>query len=178
MTSMWMWCLQVELAAILTKEQGKPRGEAEGEVGFAAAFFHFFASECQRPGGEVFPPGAPGKQFLTVREPLGVAAMVCPWNFPIGMPARKVAAALAAGCSCVVKPAEDTPLTTLALAALCQEAGLPAGVLNVVPCSRERAPVVGRVFCEDPRVAIVSFTGSCAVGRQVGYRGETSEPDA
>jgi len=158
---------KTELGAILTKEQGKPKGEAEGEVGFAASFFHFFAEECRRPGGEVFAPTAAGKQFITVREPLGVAAMVCPWNFPIGMPARKVAAALAAGCTCVVKPAEDTPFTTLALAAICEMAGVPAGVVNVVPCSREKVVEVGKKMCQDPRVSIVSFTGSCAVGKQL-----------
>jgi len=158
---------KAELGAILTKEQGKPKGEAEGEVGFAASFFHFFAEECRRPCGEVFSPTAHGKQFITVREPLGVAAMVCPWNFPIGMPARKVAAALAAGCTCVVKPAEDTPFTTLALAAICEKAGVPAGVVNVIPCSREKVAEVGKKMCQDPRVSIVSFTGSCAVGKKL-----------
>jgi len=158
---------KTELGAILTKEQGKPVGEAEGEVGFAASFFHFFAEECRRPSGEVFAPTAAGKQFITVREPLGVAAMVCPWNFPIGMPARKIAAALAAGCTCVVKPAEDTPFTTLALAAICERAGVPAGVVNVIPCSRERVSEVGSKMCQDPRVSIVSFTGSCAVGKKL-----------
>lgn len=86
-----------ELGLILTSEQGKPLAEATGEVGFAASFFHFFSEECKRPEGSVISASAPGKQFITVREPLGVAAMVCPWNFPIGMPARKIAAAMAAG---------------------------------------------------------------------------------
>merc|ERR1719378_1025497 len=123
---------QEELAQILTSEQGKPLFEARGEVGFAAAFFHFFSEECKRPEGEVISASAAGKQFMTVREPLGVAAMVCPWNFPIGMPARKISAALAAGCSCVVKPGEDTPLTTLALAKILHDSGVPAGCSCVV----------------------------------------------
>ena len=89
-----------ELGRILTSEQGKPLAEGTGEVGFAASFFHFFSEECKKPEGEVISASAPGKQFFTVREPLGVAAMVCPWNFPIGMPARKIAAAVASGISC------------------------------------------------------------------------------
>jgi len=156
-----------ELAAILTEEQGKPLIEASGEVTFAASFFHFFAEECMRPQGEVFGSVVPGKQFLTVREPLGVAALVCPWNFPIGMPARKMAAALGAGCTSIVKPAEDTPLIALALAYICNEAGLPPGVVNVVPCSREKVEQVGAKLCQDPRVSIMSFTGSCDVGRKL-----------
>ena len=99
---------KVELGQLLTSEQGKPLAEATGEVAFAASFFHFYSEECKRPEGEVISASAPGKQFLTVREPLGVAAMVCPWNFPIGMPARKIAAALAAGRVICF----DTPLLT------------------------------------------------------------------
>ena len=106
-----------------------------------------------------------GKQFLTVREPLGVAAMICPWNFPIGMPARKISAALAAGCTAVCKPAEDTPLSTLALAAVIQQAGLPPGIVNIVPCSRKKVSQVGDLLCSSPQVSLVSFTGSTEVGR-------------
>jgi len=156
-----------ELGLILTSEQGKPLSEATGEVGFAASFFHFFAEECKRPEGSVISASAPGKQFMTVREPLGVAAMVCPWNFPIGMPARKIAAAMAAGCTCVVKPGEDTPLSTLALAALVHEAGVPPGVVNIVPCSRDNVKEVGNLLCSSPKVAILSFTGSTEVGKML-----------
>eukprot|EP00092_Neocalanus_flemingeri_P002328 GFUD01002488.1.p1 GENE.GFUD01002488.1~~GFUD01002488.1.p1 ORF type:complete len:490 (-),score=98.30 GFUD01002488.1:2003-3436(-) len=158
---------QKELAALMTKEQGKPLGEAAGEVGFSAAFFHFFSEECKRPDGEMIPSPVAGKQFITVREPLGVAAMVCPWNFPIGMPARKVAAAMAAGCTCVVKPAEDTPLISLAFAKIIQMAEVPAGVVNVIPCSRNKVQQVGSLFCESPKVAVVSFTGSTEVGQHL-----------
>lgn len=153
------------LGQLLTSEQGKPLAEATGEVAFAASFFHFYSEECKRPEGEVISASAPNKQFLTVREPLGVATMVCPWNFPIGMPARKIAAALAAGCTCVVKPAEDTPLCTLALANLIQQSGLPAGVVNIVPCSRNNVAEVGSMMCISPKVAILSFTGSTEVGK-------------
>jgi len=156
-----------ELAALMTKEQGKPLQEAAGEVAFSAAFFHFFSEECKRPDGEMIPSSAAGKQFLTVREPLGVAAMVLPWNFPIGMPARKVAAAMAAGCTSVVKPAEDTPLISLAFAKIIEMAEVPAGVVNVVPCSRNKVQQVGSLFCESPKVAVVSFTGSTEVGKHL-----------
>jgi len=158
---------QEELAQILTSEQGKPLFEARGEVGFAAAFFHFFSEECKRPEGEVISASAAGKQFMTVREPLGVAAMVCPWNFPIGMPARKISAALAAGCSCVVKPGEDTPLTTLALAKILHDSGVPAGLVNMVPCSRKNVQEVGNLLCSSPKIAILSFTGSTEVGTKL-----------
>jgi len=156
-----------ELAAILTEEQGKPLAESAGEVAFTATFFHFYAEECTRDHGEMYGSGVAGKRYLTVKEPLGVAALVCPWNFPVAMPGRKMAAALAAGCTCVIKPAEDTPLTSLALASICAEAGLPSGVLSVVPCSRSRVEQVGSKLCQDPRVSILSFTGSCAVGQKL-----------
>jgi len=156
-----------ELMRILTSEQGKPHLEALGEVKFAASFFHFFSEECKRPEGEVISASAAGKQFMTVREPLGVAAMICPWNFPIGMPARKISAALAAGCSCVVKPGEDTPLTTLALAKILHDCGVPAGLVNVVPCSRNNVQEVGSLLCASPKIAILSFTGSTEVGTKL-----------
>jgi len=156
-----------DLAALLTKEQGKPLAEASGEVAFSASFFHYFSEECKRPDGEMIPSPVAGKQFITVREPLGVAAMVCPWNFPIGMPARKVAAALAAGCTCVIKPAEDTPLISLAFAKIIEMAGVPAGVVNVIPCSRNKVQEVGSLFCESPIVSVLSFTGSTEVGKHL-----------
>merc|ERR1719244_1710693 len=122
-------------ASIETEQRAK--GEAlrvkKQQVAFSAGFFHFFSEECKRPDGEMIPSAAGGKQYMTLREPLGVAAMVLPWNFPIGMPARKVAAAMAAGCTCVIKPAEDTPLISLAFAKIVQMADVPAGVVNIIP---------------------------------------------
>jgi len=155
------------LASLMTKEQGKPLQEAAGEVAFSAGFFHYFSEECKRPDGEMIPSSVPGKQFITMREPLGVAAMVLPWNFPIGMPARKVAAALAAGCTCVVKPAEDTPLICLAFGMLVSLAGVPAGVVNILPCSRKKVQEVGTLLCESDKVAVLSFTGSTEVGKHL-----------
>lgn len=153
------------LATVLTRENGKPLKEAEGEVTFAASFFDWFAEEGRRCYGDHIPAPVDGKRLLTVREPVGVAALITPWNFPIAMLGRKAAPALAAGCTCVVKPAEDTPLSALLFAQICEEAGLPAGVVNVVPCSRENAPQVGSTLCRSPSVAAVSFTGSTAVGQ-------------
>lgn len=158
------------IATILTRENGKPKGEAAGEVGFAASFFEWFAEEGRRQYGETIPSPAPSKRLVTVRQPVGVAALITPWNFPIGMIGRKVAAALAAGCTCVLKPAEDTPLTALAFAKVCEEAGVPAGALNVLPCSRSRVQSVGAALCDSPKVQALSFTGSTAVGRWIYQR--------
>lgn len=153
------------LATILSRENGKPLGEAEGEVGFAASFFEWFAEESRRQYGETIPSAVPSKRMITVRQPVGVAALITPWNFPIGMIGRKVAAALAAGCTCVLKPAEDTPLTALYFAKVCEQAGVPVGVVNVVPCSREKVQEVGAALCASPLVQVVSFTGSTGVGQ-------------
>ncbi|XP_037777107.1 succinate-semialdehyde dehydrogenase, mitochondrial-like [Penaeus monodon] len=153
------------IATILTRENGKPKGEAAGEIGFAASFFEWFAEEGRRQYGETVPSPAASKRLVTVRQPVGVAALITPWNFPIGMIGRKVAAALAAGCTCVIKPAEDTPLTALAFAKVCEEAGVPAGVVNVLPCSRSRVQAVGAALCDSPKVQALSFTGSTAVGQ-------------
>jgi len=156
---------QKEIAAILTTENGKPIKEAEGEVAFSASFFEWFAGEGRRNYGDVIPATLPGKQLITLREPIGVAALITPWNFPIGMLARKVAAALAAGCTCVVKPSEDTPLTSLKFAQICEEAELPAGVVNIITCSRDRAQRTGEILCSSPKVSVLSFTGSTVVGQ-------------
>jgi len=156
-----------ELGALLTRENGKPLAEAKGEVKFAASFFHWFAEETRRSYGEVIPSPVAGKQIITVREPLGVAALVCPWNFPIGMPGRKISAALAAGCTCVLKPAEDTPLISIKLVKLIEEAGIPKGVVNVVPCSRDNVADIGTELAQNNKVAMISFTGSCEVGQHL-----------
>lgn len=158
---------QKEIAAILTTENGKPIKEAEGEVAFSASFFEWFAGEGRRNYGDVIPATLPGKQLITLREPIGVAALITPWNFPIGMLARKVAAALAAGCTCVVKPSEDTPLTSLKFAQICEEAELPTGVVNIITCSRDRAQRTGEILCSSPKVSVLSFTGSTVVGQKL-----------
>ncbi|XP_023343673.1 succinate-semialdehyde dehydrogenase, mitochondrial isoform X2 [Eurytemora carolleeae] len=150
---------------ILTLENGKPLEKARGEIKFSASFFHWFAEECRRSYGDVIPSPVSGKELFTIVEPLGVAALICPWNFPIGMPARKVSAALAAGCTCVIKPAEDTPLSTIELVKIIQKAGIPQGVVNVITCSRDNVQNIGTELCTNPKVSIVSFTGSCEVGR-------------
>ncbi|XP_069162631.1 succinate-semialdehyde dehydrogenase, mitochondrial [Procambarus clarkii] len=153
------------IATTLTRENGKPRAEAAGEVGFSASFFEWFAEEARRQYGETIPSSVPSKRMVTIRQPVGVAALITPWNFPIAMLARKVSAALAAGCTCVIKPAEDTPLVALAFAKVCQEVGVPDGVVNVVPCSRGRVQELGAALCTSPDVKILSFTGSTVVGQ-------------
>ncbi|OXB54442.1 hypothetical protein ASZ78_003577 [Callipepla squamata] len=145
--------------------KGKPLKEAEGEVLYSASFLEWFAEEARRVYGDVIPASAKDRRILVFKQPVGVAAIITPWNFPSAMITRKVGAALAAGCTVVVKPAEDTPLSALALGELANQAGIPAGVYNVVPCSRQQAPAVGEVLCTDPLVAKISFTGSTATGK-------------
>ncbi|XP_049585732.1 succinate-semialdehyde dehydrogenase, mitochondrial isoform X2 [Syngnathus scovelli] len=149
------------LATIITFESGKPMKEALGEIAYSTSFLDWFSEEARRVYGDVVPSPFRDRKMLLLKQPVGVASIITPWNFPSAMITRKVGAALAAGCSVVVKPAEDTPLSALALA----EAGLPAGVFNVVPCSREQTPSVGRVLCSNPLVRKISFTGSTATGK-------------
>src|SRR5450830_1446781 len=153
---------QEDLGRLISREQGKPLAEGRGEVLYAASYVEWFAEQATRANGEVIPTPARHKRLLAVREPVGVVAVITPWNFPAAMIARKIAPALAAGCTVVAKPAEDTPLTALA-----QEAGLPAGVLNLVTASRERTPEVVDVWLADERVRKISFTGSTPVGRHL-----------
>ncbi len=154
---------QEDGARLMTAEQGKPLAEARAEVAFAASFFEWFAEEAKRAYGEVIPSPFPSKRYSTLRQPAGVAAAITPWNFPIAMLARKAAAALAAGCTMVAKPAAETPLCALWLARLADEAQVPAGVFNVVTTSD--APAAGAAFCESGVVRVLSFTGSTAVGK-------------
>ena len=154
-----------ELATLLTAEQGKPLAEARGEIGYGNSFIEWFSEEARRVGGEVAASPTTTKEMLFIRQPIGVAAMITPWNFPNAMITRKVGAALAAGCTCVVKPAEDTPLSALALAQLADQAGIPPGVINIVTSSRANTAEVGGVLCESPLVAGLSFTGSTQVGK-------------
>ncbi|MDP2752595.1 MAG: NAD-dependent succinate-semialdehyde dehydrogenase, partial [Rhodocyclaceae bacterium] len=153
------------LAALMTAEQGKPLAEAKGEVAYGASFVEWFAEEAKRVYGDVIPSPMPDKRLLVLKQPIGVCTAITPWNFPLAMITRKVAPALAAGCTVVIKPAGQTPLTALALADLAERAGFPSGVLNVVTCSEENAPLVGLELATNPLVRKLSFTGSTEVGR-------------
>jgi succinate-semialdehyde dehydrogenase/glutarate-semialdehyde dehydrogenase len=152
-----------ELATILTREQGKPLAEARAEVAYAAAFVDLYAEEARRIYGETIPTHKRDARILVTKEPIGVVAAITPWNFPVAMITRKVAPALAAGCTVVVKPAEATPLGALALAELATRAGIRPGVLEVVTARDPAA--VGHVLTHDPRVRLVTFTGSTEVGK-------------
>ncbi len=154
---------QDDLARLMTAEQGKPLAEARGEVLYGASFVEWFAEEAKRTYGETVPSFAADRRAIVLRQPIGVCAAITPWNFPIAMITRKVAPAIAAGCTVVVKPAELTPLCALALAELAHRAGVPAGVLNVVTSTQ--ASEVGKVLCDSPVVRHLSFTGSTEVGR-------------
>jgi succinate-semialdehyde dehydrogenase/glutarate-semialdehyde dehydrogenase len=151
-----------ELASILTAEQGKPLREAAGEIVYGAGFIEWFAEESKRLYGETIPTNAPGRRILTIRQPVGVAAAITPWNFPMAMITRKAGPALAAGCTLVLKPASETPLSALALAELASQAGLPPGVVNVVVGD---ARLIGEVITQSPTVRALSFTGSTEIGR-------------
>ena len=154
-----------DLAFLMTGEQGKPLSEAKGEVAYAASFVEWFAEEAKRVYGDTIPATQADKRLIIVRQPVGVCAAITPWNFPAAMITRKVAPALAAGCTVVVKPAEQTPLTALALAELAQRAGFPPGVFNVVTGSAASAPKIGGELTGNPIVRKLSFTGSTEVGR-------------
>lgn len=154
-----------DLARLISREQGKPLAEARGEVAYGASYVDWFAAEAVRSYGDIIPEPVRGKKLLVTKEPVGVVAAITPWNFPLAMIARKIAPALAAGCTVVAKPAEDTPLTALALVALAEEAGLPAGVLNIVTSAREHVGEVVGAWLEDSRVRKITFTGSTAVGK-------------
>jgi succinate-semialdehyde dehydrogenase/glutarate-semialdehyde dehydrogenase len=151
------------LAKLMTTEQGKPLAESRAEVAYGAAFIEWFAEEAKRAYGHTIPTTVASKRYLTIKQPIGVVAAIAPWNFPIAMITRKVAPALASGCTVVVKPAAETPLCALAVAKLAQDAGLPPGVLNIITTTD--AATVGKVFCDDPRVRKLSFTGSTEVGK-------------
>ena len=152
-----------DLAAILTAEMGKPLAEARGEILYGASFIEWFAQEGRRVYGDTIPGHHPDKRILVLKQPVGVAASITPWNFPNAMIARKVGPALAAGCAFVARPSELTPLSALAMAALAERAGVPQGVLNVVTSAD--ASGVGQEFCANPKVRKISFTGSTRVGQ-------------
>lgn len=154
---------QEDLAVILTAEMGKPLAEARGEIAYGAAFVEWFSEEARRVYGEIIPGHQPDKRISVLRQPIGVAASITPWNFPNAMIARKVAPALAVGCGFVARPAAETPLSALAMAVLAERAGVPKGLLSVLPSSR--ASDIGKEFCENPIVRKLTFTGSTEVGR-------------
>lgn len=149
----------------MTAESGKPLVESLGEVAYGNSFVEWFAEEARRIYGEVVPAPLANRQIILTKEPIGVAGLITPWNFPHAMITRKAGAAIAAGCTVVIRPAEDTPLTALALAKLADEAGFPKGVINVVTSSRSYAGEIGKVLCTSPKVAGISFTGSTEVGK-------------
>jgi succinate-semialdehyde dehydrogenase/glutarate-semialdehyde dehydrogenase len=160
-----MMASQEDLAQLMTAEQGKPLAESRGEVAYGASFIEWFAEEGKRIYGDVIPTNAHGRRILVVKEPIGVVGAVTPWNFPNAMITRKVGPALAAGCTVVVKPAQLTPLSALALAELAHRAGLPKGVFNVVPSTKSSR--VGKELTTNPLVKKFSFTGSTEVGKQL-----------
>lgn len=154
---------QEELAQLLSLEQGKPLAESRGEIAYGASFIEWFAEEGKRVYGETIPATQSGQRIVTIRQPIGVVGAITPWNFPNAMITRKAAPALAAGCTMVLKPAAETPLSALALAALAEQAGIPAGVFNVV--TGLDAAAIGGELTASPVVRKISFTGSTRVGK-------------
>jgi succinate-semialdehyde dehydrogenase / glutarate-semialdehyde dehydrogenase len=152
-----------ELATILTAEMGKPFAEARGEILYAAAYVEWYAEEAKRIYGETIPAPSNDKRMIVIKQPVGVVGTITPWNFPAAMITRKIAPALAVGCTVVSKPAEQTPLSALALAVLAEQAGIPAGVFNVIV--GEDGPAIGKELCSNEKVRKISFTGSTEVGR-------------
>ncbi len=160
-----MMAAQEDLAQLMTAEQGKPLTESRGEIVYAASFIEWFAEEAKRIYGDVIPAPVAGKQILVLKEPIGVVAAITPWNFPAAMITRKVAPALAAGCTVVIKPSEETPLSALALAELSSRAGFPPGVINIVTTTK--ANEIGLELTQNPLVRKFSFTGSTPVGKKL-----------
>lgn len=156
---------QEDLARLMTAEQGKPLAEARGEVAYGASYIEWFAEEAKRIYGDTIPAATGDKRLVVIKQPVGVVGAITPWNFPNAMIARKIAPALAAGCPVVAKPAEDTPLSSLALAELAERAGIPAGLINIVTSSRANAADVGGALTGSDKVRKISFTGSTAVGK-------------
>ena len=148
-------------------ETGKPRSEAYGEIDYSTGFTWWFAGEAERIQGIVFTPALPNRRVFTIKQPAGVAAALVPWNFPIAMILRKAGAALAAGCTMIVKPSPETPITVLALAHLAVQAGFPKGALNVLTTDLDKTPELSEALCRHPLVAKVTFTGSTRVGKLV-----------
>ncbi|MBU3621179.1 NAD-dependent succinate-semialdehyde dehydrogenase [Polynucleobacter sp. CS-Odin-A6] len=154
-----------DLATLMTLEQGKPLSEASGEVAYGASFIEWFAEEAKRVTGSIPSTTWSDKRVIVLKQAIGVCVAITPWNFPIAMITRKIAPAMAAGCTIVIKPAELTPLSALALAELAQRAGVPAGVINILTADADQSVAIGKTLCESPVVRHLSFTGSTEVGR-------------
>ena len=154
-----------DLATLMTLEQGKPLVEAAGEVAYGASFIEWFAEEAKRVAGSIPSTTWSDKRLIVMKQPIGVCVAITPWNFPIAMITRKIAPAMAAGCTIVIKPAELTPLSALALAELAQRAGVPAGVVNILTADADQSIAIGKTLCASPVVRHLSFTGSTEVGR-------------
>ena len=164
---LWRWAVLIDenkedLARIMTLEQGKPLAESRGEIDYGNAFIKWFAEECRRVYGDIIPSNKPKQHLLVLKQPMGVVGAITPWNFPVAMITRKCAPALAAGCTVVLKPAEETPFSALALAVLAEQAGIPAGVINVITGDPEK---IGAELTTNPIVKKISFTGSTEVGK-------------
>lgn len=158
---------KADLAKIVTYETGKPLAESHGEIDYATSFTWWFAGEAERIQGSISVPSVPNRRVFTIKQPIGVAAALVPWNFPIAMVLRKAGAALAAGCTMVVKPSPETPISVLALGYLAQKAGFPAGVFNVLTTDLENTPSLSEALCKHPLVKKVTFTGSTRVGKLI-----------
>lgn len=156
-----------DLAKILTHETGKPIAEAYSEIDYALGFTWWFAGEAERIQGGIAIPSAANRRVFTIKQPIGVAAALIPWNFPIAMALRKAAAAFAAGCTMIIKPSPETPITTLVIAHLAQKAGFPPGVLNVLTTDLDNTPALSEALCKHPLVKKVTFTGSTRVGKLI-----------
>lgn len=156
-----------DIATILVYETGKPRAEAYGEIDYATGFTWWFAGEAERIQGTVFTPALPDRRVFTIKQPIGVAVALVPWNFPIAMILRKASAAFAAGCTMIVKPSPETPITVLVLAHLAQKAGFPDGALNVLTTDLDKTPELSEALCRHPLVKKVTFTGSTRVGKLI-----------
>jgi len=156
-----------DLAKLMTLEQGKPLAEAAGEVVYGASFVEWFAEEAKRVEGSILGTTWSDKRLMVLKQAIGVCVAITPWNFPIAMITRKIAPALAAGCTIVIKPAELTPLSALALAELAKRAGIPDGVINIVTADADQSIVIGKTLCASPTVRHLSFTGSTEVGRML-----------
>ena len=154
-----------EIGAIITAENGKPFGEGCGEAMYSASFCDWASHECRRVHGETMSSPWADRRIVTIKQPIGVAGMIAPWNFPAAMIARKVAPAIAVGCTVVIKPPSLTPLSALALAKLAEKAGIPPGVINIVPTNKANSSKVGAAICESEKVTALSFTGSTGVGK-------------
>lgn len=154
-----------DLGKILCYENGKPLKESIGEIEYAASFFQWYSEEAPRIYGDVIPSSSASKRIITIRQPIGVVGIMTPWNFPAAMITRKLGCAIAAGCTAVIKPASETPLTALAIGKLCEEVGFPPGVVNILATDHEYTSKVGALLCEHPKIKKISFTGSTGVGK-------------